>query len=929
MATPSFTCLTCHIRFPDSASQKSHFSTPWHRENLRRKVAGDGPLSPEEFDAVSEVKPVQDLLELKNCSICSKEYSSHKALVQHCKSKNHIYKAEVKEMDPTLGIPELQSYTILDTSEKRPKKQEKPSKSSPTEIEAEPSKEEPENEQEEEEDEFEFEFDPGKCLFCNKQSKDLQKNILHMVESHSFVIDEIEYVVDIQGLIDYLSDSIFVDHRCIACARQFPSSEAVQHHMCAKSHCYFVYDSGKDEHDGDDSDDEDDDNYLFLFYDFSSTYPTEQPDDADQPIPHDILKQTRKIIKALGEDAIAVEDQLGINPVPRAGPSKEGDDSSTRPVGVTEFDELVLSDGTQIGNRTLMKFYRKGPERRRVTNDIIVRQLMKQYQKDAVLRAKQETIKQDSQATQDFEQHKTKSMKSKRSAPGPYSSRPTGARDSLEDREDKDQKRIQLAREILNQIDTRSHELDVGQSERDILDPDAKRRVLQTSNICFQPTEQIEPKMKISFKTVPTCVSLDQRHQFAAVGSKSGGFHICDIETGKHTLFSGRNKRASSSSGHFKPIVSCCVAELPKSSSPIVITGSEDRTIRIWDLRGSQEVAVLSGHRGAVTSLVMAGGNIPAHSNFQIDDQEGLANCLVSCSDDATLKTWNMEMMTYIDTSYGHTSSITAIDSLTTSTCVTVSSDLTLRKWKIFDASQTVHSFSSTEPPHFSIDSVALLNQHIAVSGTSDGTLSLWTLNKKTPRLSIPNAQQATSNDLRGILSVATLRFSTLFATGGLSERIQLWRVRDAKCEEVERRGTIPTRGIVNGMALWDQMGDWSEAEMELYESTATHAQRRKERESDDSEDERVRRRKGGKKPKKEADSESDGDESADESEQSFDLDESDESEEESEEDDRSLLNRRMLVAAVTGREERNGRWNTCRAGKNAFVVYSLPFYNE
>lgn len=42
------------------------------------------------------------------------------------------------------------------------------------------------------------------CLFCSHHSRSLTKNVAHMTKAHSFFIPDIEYLVDLRGLIKYL-----------------------------------------------------------------------------------------------------------------------------------------------------------------------------------------------------------------------------------------------------------------------------------------------------------------------------------------------------------------------------------------------------------------------------------------------------------------------------------------------------------------------------------------------------------------------------------------------------------------------------------------------------------------------------------------------------------------------------------------------------
>lgn len=44
------------------------------------------------------------------------------------------------------------------------------------------------------------------CLFCSHHSKSLLKNVAHMTKVHSFFIPDIEFLVDLRGLIRYFGE---------------------------------------------------------------------------------------------------------------------------------------------------------------------------------------------------------------------------------------------------------------------------------------------------------------------------------------------------------------------------------------------------------------------------------------------------------------------------------------------------------------------------------------------------------------------------------------------------------------------------------------------------------------------------------------------------------------------------------------------------
>ncbi|XP_064410394.1 cytoplasmic 60S subunit biogenesis factor ZNF622 [Latimeria chalumnae] len=150
------------------------------------------------------------------------------------------------------------------------------------------------------------------CLFCSHHSSCLMKNVAHMTRVHSFLIPDIEYLVDLKGLINYLGEKVGVGKICLWCnekGRSFYSTEAVQAHMTDKSHCKLFT--------------EGDTALEFAdFYDFRSSY----PDHKD------------------GEDVEMLDDEL---------PNES----------ILEYDEetleLVLPSGARVGHRSLMKYYKQ------------------------------------------------------------------------------------------------------------------------------------------------------------------------------------------------------------------------------------------------------------------------------------------------------------------------------------------------------------------------------------------------------------------------------------------------------------------------------------------------------------------------------------------------------------------------------------------
>jgi len=89
---------------------------------------------------------------------------------------------------------------------------------------------------------------------------------------------------------------------------------------------------------------------------------------------------------------------------------------------------------------------------------------------------------------------------------------------------------------------------------------------------------------------------------------------------------------------------------------------------------------------------------------------------LYTTSFDRSIKIWNCDEMSYVDTLYGHQSNIHSMDALVRERCITCSYDKTVRLWKIVEESQL--QFSGAKQ---SLECVSLINEESFVTGAQDG----------------------------------------------------------------------------------------------------------------------------------------------------------------------------------------------------------------
>jgi len=194
-------------------------------------------------------------------------------------------------------------------------------------------------------------------------------------------------------------------------------------------------------------------------------------------------------------------------------------------------------------------------------------------------------------------------------------------------------------------------------------------------------------------------VAISQDGRRAISGSEDRTLKLWDLEKGQEI----RTLR-----GHADWVWAVAISQDGRRA----ISGSDDRTLRLWDLEKGQEVRTLEGHAGGVRAVAIS--------------QDGRR--AISGSDDRTLRLWDLEKGREIRTLEGHAGWVEAVAiSQDGRRAISGSEDRTLKLWDLEEGQE----IRTLEGHAGWVEAVAVSQDgRRAISGSDDRTLRLWDLEK-------------------------------------------------------------------------------------------------------------------------------------------------------------------------------------------------------
>ncbi|KAI1662993.1 WD40 repeat-like protein [Daldinia decipiens] len=273
----------------------------------------------------------------------------------------------------------------------------------------------------------------------------------------------------------------------------------------------------------------------------------------------------------------------------------------------------------------------------------------------------------------------------------------------------------------------------------------------------------------------------------------------------KVALRKGNRSKANDKNyqGHIADIL--CVAA--SQDGKFVVTGGADKRLIVYEAKSLKPLRVFTHHRDAVTGLAFRRGT----------------NQLYSASKDRTVKVWSLDELAYVETLFGHQDEVVDIDALAQERCVSVGArDRTARLWKVVEETQLVFrggSIDKKQKPEIdprslaqegSMDRVAMIDDELFITGSDNGSLALWSIQKKKPLFILAQAHglenplkptEASAETAptpkvvpppqpRWITALRTLPYSDLILSGSWDGYVRVWRLSDDK-RKIEPAGIL------------------------------------------------------------------------------------------------------------------------------------------
>ncbi|MBD2169496.1 ribosome assembly protein 4 [Calothrix membranacea FACHB-236] len=276
--------------------------------------------------------------------------------------------------------------------------------------------------------------------------------------------------------------------------------------------------------------------------------------------------------------------------------------------------------------------------------------------------------------------------------------------------------------------------------------------------VYLQPQNKFQELQTLSdHNSSVNSVTFSPDGQQLASGSDDNTIKLWDVSTGKviQTLPPLQEATPTESyidSGHQDSVTSIAFS----SDGKKLASGSEDKTIKLWDISTGQLLQTFSGHGDVIKTIALSS-----------DGQK-----LASGSKDKTIKLWDVSTGQLLQTFSGHGDVVNSVAlSSDGQKLASGSKDKTIKLWDV----STGKLLQTLSVHRDAVNSVAFSpdGQHLA-SGSDDNTIKLW-------NFSISKVPQTLSGHSNPVNSVAFSSDGKQLLSGSNDKTTKLWDVTTAK----------------------------------------------------------------------------------------------------------------------------------------------------
>jgi WD40 repeat protein/DNA-binding XRE family transcriptional regulator len=257
-------------------------------------------------------------------------------------------------------------------------------------------------------------------------------------------------------------------------------------------------------------------------------------------------------------------------------------------------------------------------------------------------------------------------------------------------------------------------------------------------------------------------VAYHPRGHFLASGSEDQTIRFWDIETGRCTGILSMPGWVFSLA--FSP------------DGQTIVEGGEDQIVRLWNVETKECIARLAGHTDWVRSVA-----------FRSD-----GSTFASAGHDQTIRLWDVQSQTCLKILKEHTARVRSIAFNTAGTLLASGSeDHTVRLWDATSGQYLRPLYGHTE----SVIAVAFSPQgELLASGSKDQLIRLW--DTRTGQ-----CLHVLQGHINSVISISFDPTGNLLASGGEDQTIRLWDVRTGRCLNI-------FQGHTNGVVAVDVCAD-------------------------------------------------------------------------------------------------------------------------